>query len=105
MSSKTQCSSEAGWRFIAFIFFCGIATAAVAQPTNNPVFAARAGAEFHRAQIQLQSDTNDFAAAWHFARACYDFADFATSPSKASLRVGNCSRTGSNPRRDIITLA
>ncbi|MGD0253115.1 MAG: hypothetical protein ABSC01_10520 [Verrucomicrobiota bacterium] len=88
MSSKTQCSSEAGWRFIAFIFFCGIATAAVAQPTNNPVFAARAGAEFHRAQIQLQSDTNDFAAAWHFARACYDFADFATNDTeRATIAV------------------
>jgi len=82
MASKTRSSSEAGWGFIAFLFFFGFVNATVAQPTNNPVFAARAGAEFHRAQIQLQSNTNDFAAAWHFACACYDFADFATNETE-----------------------
>ncbi len=87
MASKTQCSSEAGWRFIAFLFFFGLAIAAVAQSPNNLVFAARAETEFHRTQIQLQSSTNDFAA-WHFARACYDFADFATNDTeRATLAV------------------
>jgi hypothetical protein len=52
MASKTQSPSGAGWRLIAFLFFSGFAIAAVAQSTNNPVFAARAGADFHRAQIQ-----------------------------------------------------
>ena len=77
--------------------------------TNNPVFAARAEAEFQRAQIQFQSDTNDPAAAWQFARACFDFADFATNDTeratiavRASPRAGNCSRANPNPRRDII---
>ncbi len=88
MASKTQCSPGSGWRFIAFLFLFGLASAAAAQSTNNPVFAARAGAEFHRAQIQWQSNTNDFAAAWHFARACYDFADFATNDTeRATLAV------------------
>ena len=36
----------------------------------------------------MQSDTNDFAAAWQFARACYDFADFATNDTeRATLAV------------------
>ena len=42
-------------------------------------FAARAEAEFHRAQIEFQSNTNTSAVAWEFARACFDFADFATN--------------------------
>ena len=61
---------------------------AIAQFTNNPAFAARTGAEFHRAQNQLQSNTNDPTAAWHFGRACYDFADFATNDTeRASIAV------------------
>ena len=47
------------------------------RATTN--FAARAAAEFQRAQIQWQSGTNDSTAAWQFARACFDFADFATN--------------------------
>ncbi len=82
MASKTRCSSGAGGRFFAFLSFFGLVTAAVAQSTNNPVFAARAGAEFHRAQVQLQSNTNDSAVVWLFARACYDFADFATNDTE-----------------------
>ena len=85
MASKTHCPCRSGWLSIVFLFFSGFAIAAVAQSTNNPVFAARAGAEFHRAQIQLQSNTNDFAAAWHFARACYDFADFATNDAERAI--------------------
>jgi hypothetical protein len=88
MVLKTECLSGAGWRIVALFFFSGVVTAAVAQPSNNPVFAARAEAEFHRAQIQLQSNTNDFAAAWHFARACFDFADFATNETeRAAIAV------------------
>ena len=88
MASKIQCSPGAGWRFIAFLFFSGLVAATAAQSTNNPVFAARAGAEFHRAQIQLQSNTNDSAVAWHFARACYDFAVFATNDAeRATIAV------------------
>ncbi len=94
MASKTQCPSGAGWRFIAFLFLSGAVTAAAAQPTNNPVFAARAGTEFHRALIQWQSNTNDFTAAWVFARACYDFADFATNDTeRATLAVQGIAAT------------
>jgi hypothetical protein len=88
MASKIPWSSGAGWRSVATLFFSGLVIAAAAQSTNHPVFAARAGAEFHRAQNQWQSNTNDFAAAWHFARACYDFADFATNDTeRATLAI------------------
>lgn len=66
---------------------CGIVAAALvfsagtvfADEAQNKIFAARVETEFHRAQNQFQSDTNNSTNAWQFARACYDFADFATN--------------------------
>ncbi len=52
---------------------------AFAGEALNKIFAARAEVEFHRAQIEFQSNTNVSATAWEFARACFDFADFATN--------------------------
>jgi len=82
MAPQRQCLCETGWRSIALLFVFGLVNAVPAQPTNNPVFAARAQAEFHRAQVRFQTDTNDPAAAWQFARACYDFADYATNDAE-----------------------
>ena len=45
----------------------------------NKIFAARAEVEFHRAQIEFQSNTNVSATAWEFARACFEFNDFVTN--------------------------
>jgi len=88
MPPKSHVLSRTGWRFAVILSFLGLATAAVAQTTNNPVFAVRARAEFHRAQTQLQSKTNGLAAAWIFARACYDYADFATNDTeRATIAV------------------
>ena len=81
-------------RLAAVIFLSAVAGTVFADESRNPVFAARAGAEFHRAQTQFQSDTNDPAAAWQFARACYDFADFATNDTEraalAELGIAAC---------------
>ena len=66
-------------RLAAAIFLSAAVGIVFADESRNPVFAARAGAEFHRAQTQFQSHTNDSAAAWQLARACYDFAEFATN--------------------------
>jgi tetratricopeptide (TPR) repeat protein len=52
---------------------------AFADEGLNKIFATRAEAEFHRAQIEFQSNTNTSTIAWKFARACFDFADFATN--------------------------
>jgi len=51
----------------------------LADETPNRIFAVRTETEFHRAQIHFQSDTNNSTNAWQFARACYNFADFATN--------------------------
>ena len=48
----------------------------------NRIFAARAGAEFHRTQVEFQSSTNSPAVALKFARACFDYADFATNDTE-----------------------
>ena len=78
---------KCGLRLIcsALIFAAGIVFADEAQ---NKIFAARAEAEFHRAQIQFQPDAGNPTNAWQFARACYDFADFATDDvERATIAV------------------
>ena len=76
------------------IFLLVVAGTVFADESRNLIFAGRAGEEFHRAQTQFQSNTNDAAAAWQFARACYDFADFATNDTKraalAELGIAAC---------------
>ena len=54
-------------------------SALLAEETTGRTFAARAEAEWHRAQARFQSHTNDSTAAWQFARACYDLNDFVTT--------------------------
>jgi tetratricopeptide (TPR) repeat protein len=48
----------------------------------NKIFAARAGAEFQRTQVEFQSSTNSSAVTLKFARACFDYADFATNDTE-----------------------
>jgi hypothetical protein len=75
-NSKTRRAMECGLVAATCIFAAGIVFADEAQ---DKIFAARAEMEFHRAQIQFQSDTSNSTNAWQLARACYDFADFATN--------------------------
>jgi hypothetical protein len=84
MASKTERPRKDGGRFAVIIFFFACATAAIAQSTTNPVFAARAERAFRLAQVQFASSTND-SAAWQFARACFDFADFATNEAERAM--------------------
>lgn len=70
------------WKFTAAFFLFAAAGIALADDAQNKIFAARAEAEFHRAQIQFESNTNNPDAAWQFARACFDCADFATSKTE-----------------------
>jgi tetratricopeptide (TPR) repeat protein len=64
---------------VAALFLSAAVGIIFADESRDPIFAGRAGAEFHRAQTQFQLHTNEPAAAWQFARACYDFNDFATN--------------------------
>ena len=63
-------------RVIVFLFLT--VKIAVAADDQQKVFADRAQAEYGRTQSEYRAKTNDTAAAWQFARACYDLADFAT---------------------------
>jgi hypothetical protein len=64
------------------IFLLAAAGLASADDAQTNIFAARAATEHQRAEIRLQSGTNNSAAAWQFARACFDFADFATNETQ-----------------------
>ena len=78
--------------FLAVVFIFAAGNAFADEPTNptNQIFAARAETEFQRAQKQFESDTNNSTNAWQFARACFDFADFATNKTgrAAIARLG-----------------
>ena len=76
-----------GW-LAAALFLSATAGIVSADEPLNLIFAGRAGAEFHRAQAQFQLQTNEPSAAWQYARACFDFADFATNDTdRATLAI------------------
>jgi hypothetical protein len=75
-------NSTAGHKWAVIIVIFTALVAAFASEEPNKTFAARAEAEFHRTQTEFQSNTNISAAAWEFARACFDFADFATNDTE-----------------------
>jgi hypothetical protein len=70
------------------MFFLAAAGLVFADEAQTKIFATRAGAEFQRAQTRLQSSTNDPAAVWQFARACFDLADFATNDTQRAAIAG-----------------
>jgi hypothetical protein len=87
-NSKSRCVKKRGFIAAISIFAALIIFANPANAGQNKLFGARTEAEFHRAQIQFQSDENNPTNAWQFARACYDFADFATNDAeRATIAV------------------
>ena len=88
MAPRIQISRRTGFQLLAAFFLMAAGLAVRADLQTNRVFAARAEAEYHREQQQLQADTNNPAAGWQFARACFDFAEFATNDTeRATLAV------------------
>ena len=80
LNSRTRRATKGGLGGLAAAIFLSVMVGIIfAGEPQNQIFAGRAAAEYHRAQTQFQSNTNDPAAAWQFARACYDFNDFATN--------------------------
>ena len=77
LNSKTRRATKGGLAAAIFLS-AGVGIVFAGEP-RNPIFAGRAEAEYHHAQTQFQSNTNDPAAAWQFARACFDFNDFVTN--------------------------
>jgi tetratricopeptide (TPR) repeat protein len=76
-NSQTRGPMKSRW--VAALLFFAAGGIVFADGTTNKIFATRARNEFHRAQTQFQSDPNNPTNAWQFARACFDFADFATN--------------------------
>jgi tetratricopeptide (TPR) repeat protein len=84
----SQTQNAAKWKLASVALIFAAAGIVFSSEAQNKIFAVRAEAEFHRAQIQFQADTNNAVNAWQLARACYDFADFAKS-DKARENITN----------------
>jgi tetratricopeptide (TPR) repeat protein len=74
----------ASWALVLGVWLAAAGFAEADEGGTN-IFAVRAEVEFHRAQKQFQSNTDDVTAAWKFARACFDFADFATNNAEHAM--------------------
>jgi len=81
-------------RLIAAAFLTAIVEILFAGESLHQIFADRARTEFHRTQTAFQSNPNDPTAAWQFACACFDYADFATNETGratvANLGIAAC---------------
>jgi tetratricopeptide (TPR) repeat protein len=77
LNSRTRRAGQYQWAVAILLF--AVTGIIFAGESRNTIFAGRAEAEYRRAQTQFQSNTNDPAAAWQFARACFDFTDFVTN--------------------------
>ncbi len=81
-----------------FLFLLLLATILPTQAdslaTNQTRFAQQAESAFKKARTRLESEPNSAEAAWQFGRACYDWADCATSNSQratiAQLGIAAC---------------
>src|SRR5271165_179956 len=87
------------WRAACvWLLAAGIPAAAQTNPTPGlkADFAARARQTFEAARARSTADTNDLAAALQFARASYDWADYATKDSQkaaiAQQGIESCRR-------------
>jgi hypothetical protein len=87
MKPRRPRQRETSGKLAAIFFFLAFVAGGFGQSTTNPVFAARAEKAFHLAQIQFASTTNS-STPWQFARACYDFADFATNETQRAAIAG-----------------
>jgi hypothetical protein len=67
------------WAWL-LILLC-LAVTARSQPADPSEFVRRATVAYQLTRAQFQSATNGSPAAWQFARACYNLADFATNDS------------------------
>jgi len=64
---------------VSLVIFLAMTVTLLAGEPQEKIFAVRDRAAFDRVQAQFQSDTNNPVIAWQFARACYDWADWATN--------------------------
>jgi len=71
------------------LVFCGgmlLLFASLGQcQTNTNSFAGRAEKTYQTEKQRLQSDPTDTVAAWQFARACFDWTEYAAPPQRPAL--------------------
>ena len=65
---------------IFFLFHAGVLLAAE-NPASEKV-SARTFGKYREAKLEYFSNTGNTTSAWKFARACFDWADFATNDSQ-----------------------
>ena len=79
----------------------------VAAPAGTNNAAARAERAYQEAQNRFRSNTNDVEAAWMFARACFDLAEFAADNRQrarlAETGIQAC-RTAIEKNPDVVQL-
>jgi hypothetical protein len=83
-------ASSISWARIVLLAGLGLLAPVPPALANPPAaeaeFAAAAKQAFQKAQAQYQHAAGEAAAAWQFARACFDLAEFATNKTeRASL--------------------
>ena len=79
---RVRCGWMLGW-CIGAVFWAGSLRAA--DPSADAIHARevkRAEGAYTAARARWQADTNNLEAQWHYGRACYDWADCATSSSQ-----------------------
>lgn len=81
---RPRAQSPARRRVCALMLAClfGMVATAAADGTQDTVFAHRAEIAFDQAQARYRSQMDNPAAAWDFARTCYDWADWATNKTQ-----------------------
>ncbi|MEI6193702.1 MAG: hypothetical protein WCS42_05160 [Verrucomicrobiota bacterium] len=84
-NSKTQPATR--WKFVAGILILA-AGLLWAEEAQRKIFTAQAEAQFQRAQARFRADTANPTNAWQFARAAFDFAEFATTDSERAALAG-----------------
>ena len=85
---------------ILTVALCLAAVAGVAgPPATHPIFAERAKDQFLKAQMQFQSDPHNPTNAWWFARATFDYCEFATNETQHA----DLARLGIAACREFIT--
>jgi tetratricopeptide (TPR) repeat protein len=81
-------SALSRWGLALGVLVLGLALPAPAQPAGPGEFARRAAEEYRLARAQYQAATNPAPAAWQFARAGFNFAEFATNDAaRAALAI------------------
>lgn len=75
----------AGWMLLLIwnvTLLPGAGSTPVESATNGVTFARRAEKIFAAAKTRFETETNNPETAWQFGRACYDWAEFATSDTQ-----------------------